>query len=466
MFGEIKLRTVVTFLGLCTCLGGNTVWAQLEVVEETGPYSYHVYGPNNFGDTGAYGPAGGSPDTGYGYFIWHADSSITSTHPLVPWHINDDGIAAGVIHPGAPYYQSHAALWKDSAISDLHLIIGLPVTNGSGSKAIGLSSSGTVAVAAWDQTGQSGYLWSDSTGVTEMALPDRAYAPRFMNELGEVTGQCQDSETEGYCAYFWSSDTGFVEITSANVAVYPVAINDRSEVVGYAWEEDPTTGIRTSTQWYWRLGEDVQIYASGLGQVIGLNNLGTVLGWEADRNLGGYLWNADVGFLQRNLKLPGSTDTRRLLLNDLDFVAGTSFQLYVGKKNFLWTPTYGYQVIDTEIAQDIEGMTGLYAIAEGMTRYTIILPPATPEEAVDDLIEDISLLADTGAIGSGEEASLESKLNSATSLFADERVGPACNMLNAFVNQVEARVRSGSMDAAVGADLIAAVEGIEECSSQ
>lgn len=461
MFGISKSGTTAFILGLCACLAGNTALAQLEVTEEAGPYSYHVYGPNSLGDTGAYGPAGGTPETGYGYFIWHADanSSTTSTHPMVPWHINDAGAAAG--RAGG-----HAAIWQDGVITDLHLLLGLPTGSGTGSHAIGLSSSGIVGIAAWSYDGQSGYLWSEVGGGVQVALPDYAYAPRFMNELGEVTGQCRYPDTLDYCAYFWSQDTGYIEIFTANVAVYPVAINDRSEVVGYAWMNDPVTGSNTRTQWYWRLGEEAQVFASGLGQVIGINNLGTVLGWEAERKDGGYLWNADTGFLQRNIMLPGSTDTRRLHLNDLDFVAGTAFQLYVGKKNFLWTPTYGYQVIDEEIAQDIEGMKGLYIVAEGMTRYTIVLPPATPEEVVEDLVEDIAILAESGSISSGDEASLTSKLDSATALLSEDRIGPACNMLDAYVKQIEARVRSGSMDPATGAELIAPVESLEECASQ
>jgi len=461
MSGNQKLRTLLGTISILIVFSWGSALAQLEVIEETGPYSYNVVGPNNHGDVAGHGPDGGV-DGAYGWFIWYGDGSILPIAPLAPTYINDNGIEAGVIHVSSPY-ASHAAIRINGEVIDLHLLLNLPVESGSGSFVVGLTSTGTVAIRAWSYSrGGEGYLWSQSAGVTEIALPDNAHGPEAMNELGEVIGQCSYPDPDRWCVYYWSPVTGYEEIVSSSYYVYPVAINDRSEVVGYLYEKDPIDGsISTPRQYYWRPGETLQIFATGLGQVIDINNSGTVLGWESARPLGGYLWTASDGFIKRNLMLPGSTNTKRLHINDLDFVAGTTYGV---KRNFLWTPTYGYQVIDAYLPTDVEGMQGRFVVADGLTRYEIVLPPATPVEAIDDVVEDIVNLVEDGAIDDGEQASLGSKLDAATTLFSDERTTPACNMINATVNQLNAKMKAGSIDPIAGSELIEKLTAIEECS--
>jgi hypothetical protein len=67
--------------------------------------------------------------------------------------------------------------------------------------------------------------------------------------------------------------------------------------------------------------------------------------------------------------------------------------------------------------------------------------------------------------GTRSEASLSGKVNNAINLFSDDRSQPACNILGAFINQIEAMMQGGSIDPETGASLIAEVSAIEECSA-
>src|SRR5688572_5014688 len=66
-----------------------------------------------------------------------------------------------------------------------------------------------------------------------------------------------------------------------------------------------------------------------------------------------------------------------------------------------------------------------------------ILGPATPQEAISDLMAQVQALADQGVLDKGEANSLQSKLEAAAKLIGRGAYEPAANLLMAFVNEVE-----------------------------
>ena len=82
----------------------------------------------------------------------------------------------------------------------------------------------------------------------------------------------------------------------------------------------------------------------------------------------------------------------------------------------------------------------------------------SPEEVVRRLIGRTEALIDDGTLHGGQGKGLISKLSGViTKLQAGPRLRPACNQLQAFINQVKGYVKAGKMSAAEGEDLTGSV---------
>lgn len=97
----------------------------------------------------------------------------------------------------------------------------------------------------------------------------------------------------------------------------------------------------------------------------------------------------------------------------------------------------------------------LFATLTSLTASEVPVPDQIEDiaEAVDDLELD-------GALNGGQANSLHQKLEQALAHVADAQTGPAINVLEAFVNQLNAYVRSRRLTAAEGESLISAVQNI------
>ena len=78
----------------------------------------------------------------------------------------------------------------------------------------------------------------------------------------------------------------------------------------------------------------------------------------------------------------------------------------------------------------------------------------TPEEALEDLGDDVDDLAVLGVLSMGQAQSLTAKTAAATQQLERDHKRPALNQLMAFVNHVEALITAGILTPAEGQALI------------
>jgi len=86
----------------------------------------------------------------------------------------------------------------------------------------------------------------------------------------------------------------------------------------------------------------------------------------------------------------------------------------------------------------------------------------TPQEAADDLIDDIQDLLDDGTLNGGQVNALISKLQTIIDKLNKGQTNAACNQLGAFINQVTAFINGGTLTSAEGQPLIDAAQAIKD----
>ena len=79
---------------------------------------------------------------------------------------------------------------------------------------------------------------------------------------------------------------------------------------------------------------------------------------------------------------------------------------------------------------------------------------ASPESLLEGLIDDVADLVSDRVLNRGQGNSLTVKLEHALARLADGRIRPCVNIINAFINEVNAHVRAGRLTAAQGQDMI------------
>jgi len=105
-----------------------------------------------------------------------------------------------------------------------------------------------------------------------------------------------------------------------------------------------------------------------------------------------------------------------------------------------------------------DSATGTFDVPARTT--AVFLVPRSADDLIDLLIDDVDLLEAGGIVNGGQANALRSKLSNALRKVERGQVGPAINMLEAFVNQVEALVSAGILSEQQGAELITAAENI------
>jgi hypothetical protein len=99
--------------------------------------------------------------------------------------------------------------------------------------------------------------------------------------------------------------------------------------------------------------------------------------------------------------------------------------------------------------------TGPWGIVSGPVRSAFqINGPSTPQAVVSALITEIGAMASAGTLSAGQAHALIAKLTAAIASLDAGRSTPACNQLDAVVNQVNAFVRSGTLDVPTGQQLL------------
>jgi len=89
----------------------------------------------------------------------------------------------------------------------------------------------------------------------------------------------------------------------------------------------------------------------------------------------------------------------------------------------------------------------------------------TPQEAADDLIDDIDDLINNGTLNGGQGGALISQLQNIIDKINNGQIVAACNQLNAFIAQVTAYVNGGTLTPAEGQTLIDAAQAIKDAAN-
>ena len=109
-------------------------------------------------------------------------------------------------------------------------------------------------------------------------------------------------------------------------------------------------------------------------------------------------------------------------------------------------------------------VSAINAIGTGPASNEAAATTFTPQEAADDLIDDIDDLINDGTLTGGQSNALISKVQNIIDKLNNSKTTSACNQLDAFINQVNAYVNGGTLTAAEGQALIDAAQTIKDAT--
>jgi probable HAF family extracellular repeat protein len=170
-----------------------------------------------------------------------------------------------------------------------------------------------------------------------------------------------------------------------------------------------------------------------------------------------FTWTAEGGFVDLGTLGEGYTNTWANAVNDLGQVVGASFVAgWSSSHAFLWTAEGGMTDLGTlggasSSAADINNhgqVVGHSDTAGGEVHaalWTVPVPVVTPADAIGHARERVAGLAEEGVLDDGQANSLTSKLEAAQHQLDRGNSAAAVNVLSAFINQVDAIVRSGRL---------------------
>jgi probable HAF family extracellular repeat protein len=187
----------------------------------------------------------------------------------------------------------HAFLWSaETGLQDLGTL------GGSSSVAAAVNDDGTVVGYSDTAEGAThAFLWTAAEGMQDLGVPgngfyDTSFA-RAINNKGEVSGGISNSSGKE-AAFYWSATTGFIVLRRGN-----------------------------------------------LSEGSGINDLGTVTGFEGTVELEAVLWNPARGKLTFLGFLPGGTQSSSNDVNNLGNVAGQAVTSLGDFHPFYWSPATG-----------------------------------------------------------------------------------------------------------------------------
>lgn len=364
-------------------------------------------------------------------FLWTPESGMVALPTLggevlnQARAINDDGYIAGV--SGLPSVDGrftwHAVRWgPDGAVEDLGTL------GGCCSHAHAISRLGHVTGIATDATGrQRVFVWTPETGMQPVSLP---------------------SDTRGANAW---------------------GINDAGQIAGYRATWSPATGhLQHAFLWSPSSGVlDLPATGLSLNSAQDVNNSGIVVGFSQEFNIAGatgWTWSAAAGL--NVLPSPGDDVhfVRPMAVNDNGDVTGQA--LFAGTPSphaFHWTATAGMlRVSDASVSRS-EGhdmneagqIAGVMSRSHDWRSYAVLWTPIrSPEALLQQLGGALQSLQESGALSAGEAASLRATLDAAMESLGRDRRNACVNQLGAFLNQVEALVRSRRLHADEAQSLI------------
>jgi hypothetical protein len=158
-------------------------------------------------------------------------------------------------------------------------------------------------------------------------------------------------------------------------------------------------------------------------------------------------------------------------VNDSGYAVGWSYLATGDRRGFVWIPGIGMIELaplpggTASNAVDINnhGQVAGWSNKETGERNAVVwLALLSPEAQIGQMIDIVSQLLDDGVLNKGNANALTQKLENALAQLDAENSEAVCGMLEAFVNQVEAYVKTGRLPEDVGAQLIEAANSVME----
>jgi len=151
-------------------------------------------------------------------------------------------------------------------------------------------------------------------------------------------------------------------------------------------------------------------------------------------------------------------DPMTAILEDDDLEHGTLMQ-FNSDGSFTYRPDTGFSGVDT-FTYRVWDNTERGNEARIYITVSPDSPPSSPVDVLDETIVSLEVLAVEGEITYQHANALINKLVSATASLDKDKIGPAINKLESFINQVNALINSGNIDPITGQDLIDAVQAV------
>jgi probable HAF family extracellular repeat protein len=389
-------------------------------------------------------------------------------------------------------------------------MIDLGDLGGRTSVALTVSSAGHVVGQSTTTAGeQHAFLWTESDGMVDLGTLGGDYSrPSAVNAAGQVVGESPTSNGRQH-AFSWTASGGMIDLDDPDGDSISTAIgvNAAGVVVGLRTVFEPSSFSNAAFSWT-ASGDRIDLEPltdGGHSQATGVSANGLVIGrasaavgshafaWKPPAQavaitLGGtysepaavngtdqvvgqadttgnhgrhaFSWTAAGGTI--DLGTLGGTYSFATALNDAGQVVGVSSVAGdSGQRAFSWTQAGGTLELPTlggrdssAIAVNQRGQIAGSSQTAGIDPETHAVLWSAPQSLVGGLMEAIQELLDAGVINGGNANALISKLEGAIAQLDKGNVDPAVNKIEAFINEVEALIRSGRLTSEQGQPLI------------
>lgn len=326
------------------------------------------------------------------------------------------------------------------------------------------------AEAVVGESGGRPFLWTAATGMRDLGTQEffETGVAFAVNDPGVAVGGEVSQLLEFGQAVYWTAPDQIHVLPGGGDISQALDVNNHGQAVGYG-----AFLPFTSEAFLWTIGGATVRLApllccGGSSEAFfsiarGINELGQVVGeatLTTDISLRhAFLWSPTAG--ATDLGTLGGSGSAATEINDQGQVVG--YSLIAGDAAthaFLWTATEGMRDLGTRAgASDSKAysINNLGQIVGESGGHAVLwtLGPTTAAARLAALGQRIDALVTAGTLSNGEANALRAKLDAAARALAHEPPTPAArNVLDAFVNQVDALVRSGRLASATGAALI------------